>query len=230
MNKKKTAMLTLIVFAGLALAIVCIGAVRRWPTKSGLVHSAEIKLTQDTRPLKEKAKQTGYLRETQGPNRAAIYSNLADLANHSTAVIIGTAQRNISTLSRDGRSISLNYSVRVEYVYKGKLHEGSVVIVSLPGGRVKFDDGSTAEVSTPWLKKMQNGKTYALFLTEESQQEAFVTTGDAQGIFEIPTTPDVKVVQSHSGVAGDNVRKYQGMDVKSFLKELRQATGKPLKS
>lgn len=220
----------LIAVAGLALGIVVIGAARRhWPMKSGLIPSAAIKLTQDARPLREKAKQTGYFREVEAPNRTAIYRDLADLNNHSAAVIIGTAQQNVSTLSRDGRSISLDYSVRVEYAYKGKLHEGNVIIVSLPGGRVKFDDGSTAEVSTPWLKKMQNGKTYALFLTQETSG-SFVTTGDAQGIFEIPTTPDVKVVQSHSGVAEDNIRKYNGMDVKSFLRELRQATGKSLKS
>lgn len=38
------------------------------------------------------------------------------------------------------------------------------------------------------------------------------------------------VVQSHSGIVGDAVRKYQGRSVKAFLQELRQVTNKPLRT
>lgn len=230
MLKNKTGMLALIVLAGLALAIVGIGAVRRWPMKSGLGHNTAIRSTQDTRTLKEQAKLTGSFRETQDPKSDIVYADLADLANHSTMVIIGTPQRNTPTVSSDGKSISLDYSVRAEYVYKGKLQSGSLITVSLPGGRVRFDDGSVAEIMTPWFKKMQNGKTYALFLRSGAANDQFVTTGEAQGVFEIPTTRDDRVVKVHSGLPANSVRKYQGQDVKIFLAELRRVTGKPLKS
>jgi hypothetical protein len=176
------------------------------------------------------AKEFGSYREIQAPTRTATYQDLADLVRHSTAVIIGTPQNNTPILSSDGKRISLAYSVRVEYVYKGTLREGNTLVVSLPGGRLKFDDGRTAEIQTPWLKKMQNGKTYALFLTQVGANGSFITTGDGQGIFEIPTTPGTNVVQSHSGIVGDAVRKYQGRSVKAFLQELRQVTNKPLRT
>lgn len=101
--------------------------------------------------------------------------------------------------------------------------------MSLPGGKVRFADGSTAEIRTAWFKKMQNGKTYALFLSPGSGS-GFVTTGEAQGLFEIPTTEGDQSVKTHSGIPRDSVGKYQGTDVKTFLRELRQATKKPLKS
>lgn len=166
----------------------------------------------------------------QNPKSAAVYADMADLASHSAAVIIGTPQRNTPALSTDGKSISLDYGVRVEYVYKGRLQAGNTITVSLPGGKVKFDDGSTAEVTTPWFKKMQNGKTYALFLQAGDGNGRFVTTGEAQGVFEIPTTQDDRTVKTHSGIQSHSVRKYHRQDVKTFLRELRQVTGKQLKS
>ncbi len=77
---------------------------------------------------------------------------------------------------------------------------------------------------------MQNGKTYALFLSPGSENGLFVTTGEAQGLFEIPTTEFDQTVKTHSGIPRHSVGKYQGTDVKTFLRELRQATKKPLKS
>jgi hypothetical protein len=121
--------------------------------------------------------------------------------------------------------------VRVAYVYKGAIREGNIITVSLPGGKVGFDDGSTAEIRTPWFKKMMNGKAYVLFLTATSRPKVFVTTGEAQGIFEIPTTAKgLRIVQAHTGVPNDPIWKYQGKDVRDFLKELRRITRKPLKS
>jgi hypothetical protein len=227
--KIKTLTAAFIVLIALALAVVSIGATRRLPIKPHLAQDSAAKSKQETRSLKEKAKETRNFRDTQSPKSTAVYADLAGLANQSTAVIIGTPQRNISVLSSDGRSISLDYAVRVEYVYKGKLQPGNTITVSLPGGKVKFDDGTTAEFMTPWFKKMQNGKTYALFLQPRAGKGQFVTTGEAQGVFEIPTAEDDRTVKSHSGIQGHSVRKYDGQDVKTFLRELRQVTGKPLK-
>lgn len=227
--KKKTLHAVTIVLVAFSLAVVAIGVAKRLPQKpSGSTPKAQP--AKDARPLREKAKQSGSYSESQGPKRTRAFEDLGDLVKHSAAVIIGTPQSNTPTLSGDGQSISLAYSVRVEYVYKGALQEGSTVVVSLPGGRLKFNDGSTAEIQTPWLKKMQNGKTYALFLNQDGANGSFITTGDAQGIFEIPTTAGSNVVQSHSGVNGDATRKYHGRSVKAFLQELRQVTKKPLRT
>jgi hypothetical protein len=183
----------------------------------------------DNRTLKERAKQERSVRETQNPKSTTIYSDLSQLVNDSVAVIIGTVQKNTPTLSPDGKGISLDYEVRVEYVYKGRIQPDSTITVSLPGGRVKFDDGSTAEIMTPWLRKMQNGKSYALFLQSGTVKGRFVTTGEAQGLVEIPTDSSDRTVKTSSGIQSHPIRRYNGQDVKTFLRELRQVTGKPLK-
>ena len=184
----------------------------------------------DNRTLKERAQQERSVRELQNPKSTTVYSVLSQLVHDSAAVIIGTVQKNTPTLSPDGKSISLEYEMRVEYVYKGRIQQDSTITVGLPGGRVKFDDGSTAEIMTPWLRKMQNGKSYALFLQPGNVKGRFVTTGEAQGLFEIPIDASDRTVKTSSGIQNHPIRKYNGQDVKTFIRELRQVTGKPLKS
>lgn len=183
----------------------------------------------DKRSLKDKAKEAKRYVEIKNPKDKK-FADLADLNNNSNTVVIGIPQDNHTQLSADGKTITIDYKMRVEYVYKGALQKGDLITVSLPGGMWKFDDGSTAEVRTPWLKKMQEGKAYALFLTPESRAGLFSTTGEDQGFFEIPTDKDAKTIRVSSGIAEHQIRKYQGMDVKEFLRELRKVTGKPLKN
>lgn len=172
--------------------------------------------------LKAKAKGDRRFIQTEnlvGPGR---YASLSALVGESAAVLIGTPQTNMSRLTADGTNITLDYKVKVEYVYKGSLRENDIITISLPGGMVKFEDGSTAEVRTPGFRKMQDGKTYALFLAAKANN-AFVTTGGPQGIFEIPTTSATRAVKSHAMVPTDPMLKYNGMNVKDFFKELRRA-------
>ncbi len=182
----------------------------------------------DGQTLREKAKQQGSFRELQQPKSTKVYSDLADLVNDSAAVMIGTVQKNTPVLSTDSKSLSLDYAITVEYVYKGRIKKGTTVTVRLPGGRIKFEDGSIAEIVTPWFKKMQNGKTYALFLQPDGGSSRFITTGEAQGVIEIPTTPHDRTVKTHTGLPNHTIRKYDGQDVKIFFRELRQVTGKLL--
>jgi hypothetical protein len=183
--------------------------------------------SQDLRSLKEKARGADYA-EDRAPKKIAAFSDLAALAQNSSAVIVGVPQDNVSVLSSDGKSATIDYKVSVAYAYKSKLKAGDVVTVSLPGGRVSLDGGAVVEVRTPWLKKMMTGKTYVLFLSPGETAGHFVVTGESQGIFEIPTTKQDRKIQTHSGIPNDPVWKYNGMDVKSFLVELRRVTGKPL--
>jgi len=180
----------------------------------------------DSRPLKERARQAGHYVSIGHPTGAATFRNLVGLAQGSSAVVIGIPQDNACNLSADGKSITIDYRVRVEYVYKGALKEGNIITVSVPGGRVSFADGSTAEIKTPWFKKMQAGQAYALFLTPGANQGSYVTTGQAQGVFEIPTTKESREVKAYTGIPNDDMWKYHGMNVRAFLKEVRQASGK----
>lgn len=179
----------------------------------------------DKRTVKEKAKKEGRFTEVVRPDRTKVYNDLSELSAGSSDVIIGIPKENVTGLTPDEKSISIDYKVQVEFVYKGKLKVGTTITVSLPGGRIMFPDGSMAEVKTPWFKKMQEGKAYALFLRRRDIGNNFGTVGQAQGIFEIPTTREDRAVKSHVGLMNDPMWKYQGMEVRNFIPELKRATG-----
>jgi len=170
--------------------------------------------------LKQKAKQhRKFVSEQATP--AAAYTELAQLAANSSDIVIGTAQQNVCRLSKDGNTITTDYQVTLEHTYKGKLHQGNTITVSLPGGLVQFADGTSAEIKAPWFKKMQQGVTYLFFLNRSSDGPKFVPTGDAQGIFEIPTTRRDRLVKTQSGRPQDPLWKYNKLDVIDFLKQVR---------
>jgi len=186
-------------------------------------------LQDDNRALEEKAKQARHFVGDEAPNMNARFADLEQLSAHSGAVVIGTPQKNVCRLSADGKSATIDYDVKIEYVMKGNLKEADHITVKLPGGSVSFADGSSAEVRTPWFRKMQQGSTYLLFLTETGGARAYVTTGQAQGVWEIPTTTKTRAVKSHTGIMNDPMWRYQNADVKTFLKEVRKSLNKNVK-
>jgi len=226
MMKKKTLILSALLMMS-TLTLVVIGTTRqrskRMPITAESIEAR--KEPQDVRPLRDKARETRTFAELKYPTKGQASTDVAGLAGRSSDVVIGTPVDNLSRLSADGRSITLDYKVKVEYVYKGTIKRGTTITVSLPGGKLMFDDGSTAEVQTPWFKKMLNGQTYALFLKADEAGN-FSTVGEAQGLFGIPTTGDDQAVSIHTGIKGDAMLKYNNMDVRTFLKEVRRATGK----
>lgn len=179
----------------------------------------------DNRTLKEKAKQSRTFIDSKAPGKER-YADLEQLTRQSDVVVIGTPQQNVCRLTPDGRSITTDYQVRVEYSYKGRLQEGNIISVSLPGGLVEFEDGSRAEIRAPWFKKMENGHTYLLYLKNITASRPFVTTGGPQGVFEIPTSRESRSVKSNSGLPQDQMWKYHNMNVRVFFKEVRKAAKK----
>jgi hypothetical protein len=169
--------------------------------------------------LKQKAKQHGkFVVELATPPPA--YNELEQLAANSSNIVIGVAQQNVCRLSRDGNSITTDYQVTLEHHYKGKFRKGNTITVSLPGGLVQFPDGTSAETRTPWFRKLQQGETYLFFLNGSSDGK-LVPTGDAQGIFQIPTTKQDRLVKTQSGRSQDPIWKYNKVDVINFLKHVR---------
>ena len=190
--------------------------------------SGSVSVGNDNQTLAEKARQARHLIGEESPNLNSRYADLEQLAGHSGSVLIGTAQKNVCRLSPDGKSSTINYDVKIEYVMKGNLKSDSHITVKLPGGSVAFPDGSSAEVRTPWFRKMQEGATYLLFLTDVGSG-TYLTTGQAQGVWEIPTSSKTRWVKSHTGIINDPMWKYQNMDVKAFLKEVRKSLNKNVK-
>jgi uncharacterized protein related to proFAR isomerase len=225
--KKKTVVIGVILTLSV-LTLVVIGASRQHSKRTPITtESIETRRdSQDARPLRDRAREARTIADLRYPTRGQASADLAELARRSTDVIIGTPVENVSKLSADGRTITLDYQVKVEYVYKGTVKQGKTITVSLPGGKLMFDDGSTAEVQTPWLRKMLNGQTYALFLNAHDAVGKFTTAGEAQGLFGIPTTKNSQAVSIHTGIKGDAMLKYNNMNVRAFLKEVRRSTEK----
>ena len=97
--------------------------------------------------LKEKAKSTegGHFMGYATPGKDVRFRSIAEVAESSSAVIIGTPQSNRCRLSEDETSITINYQVNVQEVIKGDIQPGSTLTVKLPGGKVTFADGTSAE-------------------------------------------------------------------------------------
>lgn len=176
----------------------------------------------DERPLKDKAKEVGRYVAAEYPPNFDNLNTLGELAKKADAVVIAKALNNISQLSPNGKSATIVYEMSVLHTYKGTLGAESGISVSLPGGLARFSDGTSAEIRTPWLKKMLNGGTYLLFLRREPDR-AWTLTGGPRGLFEIPTTAANRKVVSHALIDGDPMRAYDGMEVAEFLRTLRQS-------
>jgi hypothetical protein len=125
-------------------------------------------------------------------------------------------------MSADEKDIFISYTVSVEDVVKGRIRGGDTITVNLPGGKVHFPNNTTAEVQTVWFKKMLNGRKYILFLDQLADKAGYLTTGGAQGVFEIPD--DGSGVKTASGRLRDPVWQYQGMRVQDFMALARQAS------
>lgn len=146
------------------------------------------------------------------------FDDLKDLTRVSKIVVIGTPVENVARVSSDGKAVSTYYQIRVERRLKGKFGEGDTLRVALPGGKVRFDDGTTAQINTPDFPKMINGNRYLLYLNPAESNPSgapdLVPAGGSQGIFELKA--DGKVLPfARSGI--DPLGKYAGAEQAAFV-------------
>jgi hypothetical protein len=151
--------------------------------------------------------------------------DLEKLTQNSEAVILGVPVKNRCKLTPDGQLIMTEYDVTVQEVLKGNVQPGDTIKVALPGGKVMFKDGTTAEVRTLDFKKMVNGKTYALYLSlYPVRSPVYDLTAGPQGMLEL--------LDDNSGVISqaretDPVKKQvKDKDKETFLKEARKLAKK----
>jgi hypothetical protein len=175
--------------------------------------------------IREAAKIKGSFVVTDFAKAEGVYSGLDSLASHSDVVIVGTPSQNVCRVTPDGRYITTDYEVVAQEVFKGRVRKRDTVKVSLPGGRVQFEDGTSAEVRVPDFRKMEDGKTYVLFLSERKDNPGvFQVVGGPQGLFEL--SADNVTVKSHGRGMDLVAQKYKDKDQREFLKEVREATRK----
>ena len=208
--------LTVVLLIGSGIAISAVALSQR-PKQAPPGASAK-----DPRGLQEKARRGGgKLVSNLDFNTSAQKASLKDVVSGSQLVVIGTTESNVCRMSEDGKTIRTLYQVHIEEVLKGQGQPGRTITVSLPGGKVGFPEGGTAEVQTPWFKKMLNNRRYVLFLTGKPEGNSFIPTGGPQGVFEIPA--DGTGVLSHSGLSKDAMQQYAGKSRQVFVNEIKDA-------
>jgi len=130
----------------------------------------------------------------------------------------------LERLTESGLNILTEYEIVVQDTIKGDVIPGSVIIVNLPGGRVDFEDGTSAELKTPNFEHVKPGNTYTLFLTEvEKSPGQFTLSGGPQGLVEFASDGSVK---SHGRQTDPITEQTKGKSKQSFLQDARDSAAK----
>lgn len=201
----------------LILALVClaavIGAAARRKQEPSSATPADIKRALREKGIKEAARLKRNYVGTDDVG-SIFQFDLDSLASYSDAVVVGVPTSNVCKVSTDGESIVTEYSLAVQRILKGKQMVGAPITVVLPGGRVQFEDGSTAEIITPGFRKMQTGNTYVLFLTgDKKNRGVYRLTGGFQGLFDLSSG----IVSPHGRAVDEVVKKHKGQEASKFV-------------
>jgi hypothetical protein len=174
---------------------------------------------------REAARIKGHYVGTFDPYWDWFRADLESLTKHSAAVLVGTPKSSHVQLSPGGDLITTEYEVSVREVLKGAFAPGDSVKVSLPGGRVEFEDGTSAELNTPDFERMDNNRSYLLFLTMNTNgSDALILTGGPPGLFELP--PGGAKVKPHARASEPVSKEARDKDVGSFLEYVRRLAEK----
>jgi hypothetical protein len=178
-------LLALAVFLSLTMSPIPPAAAGALAQNSETGASARQREARKVGGLRAAAAVTGSYRTEERLPSAGGPAYLEELADLSTAIIVGSAERNVCRLDSSGDSISTVYTVRVESVSKGTVTEGQAITVKVPGGKVGFGDGTWAEVITPGFLPPQPHQRYVWFLREVSTDEHTAIRPQESGVFRL---------------------------------------------
>lgn len=148
---------------------------------------------------------------------------LEELTKYSEVAIVGAPTRNIrSKLSTDGLDINTEYEVIVQETLKGDLPTGSAITISLPGGKVKFTDGTSAEIKVIEFTPMRSGAVYTLYLNKNDEGMYILTAGPF-GLLEMHGDGKVR---SHARAKDAIAVETKDKKVADFLKDAHKLAEK----
>lgn len=101
--------------------------------------------------LREAAKIKGSCVLTKDASWDAVFADVDALTSHSTAVVVGTPVALSTRLSERGNDVLTDFQIHVVDSLKGDGKAGDSLVVTAVGGRIQFEDGTSAEVRTPDL-------------------------------------------------------------------------------
>jgi len=168
--------------------------------------------------LREVAKLKGHYVGEYDPHWDLLLS-LETLTKDSAAVIVGRFTKKLDARIPDSRVIFTDYQVAVEELIKGDIKQ-SETVVTLPGGRIVFEDGTSAEQLTPYFDQPRIGRAYTLFLMrEKAVPGVFFLFGGPEGMFDIE---DSAGVRSHGRADDPAAVETKGMSRELFLRKVRE--------
>ena len=124
-------------------------------------------------------------------------------------------------LSANACDILSRVRVGISDTLKGEILPTQTIALTVPGGKVGFRNGTTAEVRMSgryW--PILGEKTYVLFLTLSPDGDGYWLRGSMQGVYRID--PDTGVIRP-ADMRGRRplVRRFRGMKSGAFLREIR---------
>ena len=174
--------------------------------------------------LREAAKLKGNYVEEFDPHWDWVRLDIETLTKNSTAVVIGRITKRLDARLVGDGLIFTDHEVAVDELLKGNVKRAKTIVVTLPGGRINFAEGTSAELTTPTLDPIRIGGAHILFLSdnEDKSSNVFFLVGGPQGLVDMEGSN----VKSY-GRPGDPVAvQAKNTTKESFLKEVRRATKK----
>jgi hypothetical protein len=174
--------------------------------------------------LREVAKLKGIYVAEYNPHWDWGKFDVESLTKNSAAVIVGRFTKKLDARLIDSKVIFTDYEVAVEELLKGDIKQAQTIVVTLPGGRIFFEDGTSAEMTTPSFEHPLIGRAYTLFLMEEAAvPSVFFLSGGPQGMFDIEDSAGVK---SRGRPDDPGAVETKGKSREAFMKNVREQARK----
>ena len=169
--------------------------------------------------VREAAKLKGHYVAEHDPHWD-LAPDIETLTKDSVVVIVGRFTKKLEARIPESRVIFTDYEVAVDEVVKGDFKQARTIVVTLAGGRVDFEDGTSAEQTTPTVEPARIGRTYTLFLMKENLiPSVFFLMGGPQGMIDIE---DSAAVKSHGKEDDRSAVEIKGQNRETFLKNVRE--------
>ena len=113
------------------------------------------------------------------------YSDLRSLTLASDIVFVGIPQQSNAEVDLPKETtVSTVYSIQPIDVFKGNIERDREFRVKTPGGLIKFENGTTAEMKLPegWRNPVVGAK-YLFFIKKRGSD--YLITGGPQGLFQV---------------------------------------------
>lgn len=185
--------------------------------------------TQTKHKLQELANRAGGHFVLRYRPKVTIYPNIEELAKRTDIIIVGRTLGHRSKLTADGNFINREVLVRVHEVIKGD-PGGRSLVITIPGGEHRFDDGSYAIVEPIGQPRPENQNISVYFLKSPDTREnakGLRLSSEAQGIIDVTGG---KTAPSSTSASDPFVARYKEMSAADFLREVHKAVPRKVKA